>query len=93
MKKASPMQEITQAIEFIRKSASCLIYPPLALLHQTFLDEKALVNEKRSELLRKREDVRNEGYAAATRLMSPSKEQLPTISISYPELIDKQRSN
>ncbi len=93
MQKMSPTQKRPQAIERIAAAVSSLLYPPLAPLHQTFIEQKAGVNEKRSELLRKREIVRNEGYAAATRLMTPSAEQLQTIDLSYLELINKQRSS
>lgn len=82
-----------QAIDRIAMAVSSLIFPPLAPLYQAFIEQKAGINEKRAELLRKRENVRNEGYAAATRLMTPSEEQLHTIGVSYPELINKQRSS
>jgi len=80
-----------QAIERIAAAVSNLIFPPLATLHQAFIDQKEGVSQKRAELIRKREGIRNEGYAAAMRLMSPSTEQLQTIGSSYLELINKQR--
>lgn len=93
MQKMSPTQKKPQAIERIAAAVSSLLFPPLAPLHQTFIEQKVGISEKRSELLRKRESVRNEGYAAATRLMTPSAEQLQTIGVSYLELINKQRSS
>lgn len=93
MQKMSPTPKRPQAIERIAAAVSSLIFPPLALLYQAFIEQKAGISEKRSELLRKRESVRNEGYAAATRLMTPSAEQLQTIGVSYLELINKQRSS
>jgi len=93
MQKISPTQKRPQAIDRIATAVSSLIFPPLAPLYQAFIEQKAGINEKRAELLRKRENVRNEGYAAATRLMTPSAEQLQTIGVSYLELINKQRSS
>ncbi|WP_096294012.1 hypothetical protein [Nitrosomonas ureae] len=93
MQKMSPTPKRPQGIERISEAVSNLLPPPLAPLHQTFIEQKAGINEKRAELLRKRENVRNEGYAAATRLMTPSAEQLQTIGVSYLELFNKQRSS
>ncbi|QOJ23787.1 MAG: hypothetical protein HRU78_09080 [Gammaproteobacteria bacterium] len=92
MQKMSPTQKRPQAIERIAAAVSNLIYPSLAPLHQAFIEQKAGVNEKRAELIRKRENVRNDGYAAATRLMTPHTEQSQTIDLPYLELINKQRS-
>lgn len=82
-----------QAIERIAEAASNLLMPPLTPLHQTFMDQKLGVQEKRSELLRKQDECRNEGYAAAMRLMMPSAEQFQATRGSYLELIHKQRGN
>lgn len=92
MQKKAPTTKRPQAIERIAEAVSSLIYPSLAPLHQAFIEQKAGVNEKKAELIRKREDVRNEGYAAAIRLMTPNTEQSHTIDLSYLELINKQRS-
>ncbi len=92
MQKISPPQKKPQAIERIYNAASNLIYPPIEQLHQTFIEQKTAISEKRSELLRKRDEVSNEGYAAAIRLMMPDDEQLQTIGVSYLELVNKQRS-
>ncbi|MCE7914567.1 MAG: hypothetical protein DYH15_07760 [Nitrosomonas sp. PRO4] len=93
MQKISPTQKRPQAIDRIAAAVSSLIFPPLAPLYQAFIEQKAGINEKRAELLRKLENVRNDGYAAATRLLAPSEEQLQTIGLSYFELINKQRSS
>jgi len=93
MQKMSPTQKRPQAIDRIAMAVSNLIFPPLAPLNQAFIEQKAGVNEKRAELLRKRENVRHEGYAAATRLMTPSAEELQTMGVSYLEFINKQRSS
>lgn len=93
MQKKAPTTKKPQAIERIAEAVSSLIYPSLAPLHQAFIEQKAGINEKRAELIRKRENVRNEGYAAATQLLAPSEEQLHTIGVSYFELINKQRSS
>lgn len=89
----SPTTKKPQAIERIAEAVSSLIYPSLAPLHQAFIEQKAGINEKRAELIRKRENVRNEGYAAATRLMTPNTEQSQTIGVSYLEFFNKQRSS
>ena len=93
MEKLSPEKKKPKAIERISEAASNLLMPPLAPLHQTFMDQKFGAEEKRSELLRKREEIRNEGYAAAMRLMMPSAERLQATKGSYLELIHKQRGN
>ncbi len=82
-----------KAIERIAEAVSNLIFPPLASLYQAFLDQKTGVEQKQTELLRKREEVRNEGYEAATRFMAPTTEQIHNTGISYLELIKKQRGN
>lgn len=93
MEKPSTEKKIPQAIERIAEAASSLLMPPLAPLHQTFIEQKSGVEEKRSELLRKQNECRNEGYAAAMRLMMPSAEKLKETRDSYLELIHKQRGN
>lgn len=93
MKNTSPIQKKPQAIERITESVSNLLVPPLASLNQTFMDQKTDLNKKRSDLLRKRDEVSNEGFAAAMRLMSPSAEQLQAIKGSYLALINNQRGN
>ncbi len=91
MKDTTPAPKKPQAIEYISEAVSNLLVPPLASLHQTFMEQKTGVNEKRSELLNKREDIRNEGFAAAMRLMSASTDQLQMTKGSYLELVNKQR--
>ncbi len=93
MEKPSPKKERPQAIARIAEAASSLLIPPLAPLHQAFMEQKYGVEEKRSELLRKQDECRNEGYAAAMRLMMPSAERLQATRGSYLELIHKQRGN
>lgn len=92
MQKMTPTTKRPKAIERIAAAVSNLIYPSLAPLHQAFIEQKAGINEKRAELIRKREKVRNDCYAAATRLMTRSTEQPQTMDLSYLELINKQRS-
>ncbi len=91
MKNTPPPPKKPRAIERITEAVSNLLVPPLTSLHQTFMEQKTGVNEKRSELLNKREDIRNEGFAAAMRLMSASTDQLQTTRDSYLELVNKQR--
>ncbi len=93
MKKTSPAPKKPRSIERIAEAVSNLLVPPLTSLHQTFMEQKAGVNEKRSELLNKREDIRNEGFAAAMRLMSPNADQLQMTKGSYLELVNNQRGN
>ena len=85
-------QRQPQAITCIREAVSNLLMPPLAPLFQVFMDQKAGINEKRSELRMQMEDVRIEGYGAATRLMLPNAEHLQNSKGSYFERIHKQRS-
>lgn len=80
-----------KAIEQIAEAAAGLIVPPLTSLYQTFLDQKAGVEQKRAKLVRRREEIRSEGYEAATRFMTPNAEQVRNAGISYLELIKKQR--
>lgn len=91
MKNTSSAPKKPRAIEYIADAVSNLLVPPLTSLHQTFMEQKTDINEKRSELLNKREDIRNEGFAAAMRLMSASTDQLQTTRDSYLELVNKQR--
>jgi hypothetical protein len=80
-----------KSIERIAEAVSNLIVPSLAALYQTFLDQKAGIGQKRTELVRRREEVRNEGFEAATRFMAPTAEQIRNADISYLELIKRQR--
>ncbi len=91
MKNTPPAPKKPRAIEHIADAVSNLLVPPLTSLHQTFMEQKTGINEKRSELLNKREDIRNEGFAAAMRLMSANTDQLQTTRDSYLELVNKQR--
>lgn len=87
-----PAEKKNQAIQNIAEETSSLIVPSLTPLHQTFIERKDDLNAMRSELLRKIETVRNEGYAAATRLMTPNAEQSHILGTAYLELIDSKRS-
>lgn len=91
MQKVTPAQEKPLAIQRIGKSVSDLIFPPLAPLQQAFIDQKIAISEKRSELLRKRDEISNEGYEAAMRLMMSNKEHSKTTGDSYLQIINKQK--
>ena len=82
-----------KSIMRIAEAVSNLIFPSLAGLYQTFLDQKAGIDQKRAELLRRREEIRNEGFEAATRFMAPTAEQIRNAGISYLEFIKRQRGD
>ncbi len=82
-----------KAIQQIAEAVSSLIFPSLTPLYQTFLDQKTGIEQKRGELIRRRDEIRNEGYEAATRFMAPTAEQIQNAGISYLEVIKKQRGD
>lgn len=62
------MQSRHDGITRIFESVSKLIKPSLAPLYQVFLDRKKIVEDERTSLMRKIEEVRQEGFEAAVRL-------------------------
>lgn len=82
-----------QALEAIETSVSNLLIPTLSPLIRVFMEEKADINEKRSGLNQQMNDLRIEGYGAATRLMLPDAKTGQNTQGSYFERIQRQRGN
>lgn len=90
MQKVTPIPKEPSAIQIISQYVSNLISPPLALLQQTFIDQKLAIIEKRNELLRKRDETSNEGHEAAMRLMMLNEDLSQTYGNSYLQIINKR---
>ena len=80
----------SEGILRIKKSVSKLIKPPLEPLYQVFVDEKAAVQAERSELLRKIEELRQEGFEAAIQLMTLHPEPPHITNGSYFDRIENK---
>ncbi len=89
--KNSPHDKMPKATNRIHEAVSNLLIPPLSSLHQTFVETKAGVNKERSRLRRELEEIRNEGFEAAARLMLPDTEKLQRKPGSYIERIRGNR--
>lgn len=63
-----PLHE-TKPIKNIVEAASHLLMPDLRGLSLLFIEMKASINEERAACLRKKEQIKSEGFAAAMRLM------------------------
>ena len=82
-----------QALQAIETSVSTLTMPTLSPLIRVFMEKKADINEKRSSLNHQMNDLRIEGYGAATRLMLPDVETGQNAQGTYFERIQRQRGN
>jgi len=80
-----------EGIRRIYEAASKLVMPSLPPLYQVFLDEKAGVQAQRNELLRKQEELRQEGMEAAVRLMISGSDEFRIERRSYFEQIEQKR--
>lgn len=93
----SKTQQVTakkpHAIMRIAESVSNLLVPSLTPLHQTYRDQKAGIREKRAELLRKQQAILDEGYGAASRLMTLDAETVPVLDASYFKRISQQQGD
>ena len=77
-----PLQE-TQPIRNIAKAVSHLIMPDLPQLTRLLMDMRAGVNEEIAACLRKKEQIRAEGFAAAMRLMLPEEGEQRNMAGTY----------
>jgi len=89
--KNAQTNERPEAIARIYEAASNLLMPPLSSLHQTFVETKAGVNKERSRLRRELDEIRDEGFEAAARLMLPDTEKLQSKAGSYIERIQSNQ--
>jgi len=92
-KKSQAFTKKPHAIERIAESVSNLLVPSLAPLHQTYRDQKAGIRAKRAELLRKQQAILDEGYGAASRLMTLDAETVPVLDASYFKRISQQQGD
>lgn len=77
-----PLHE-TQPVKNIAKSVSRLIMPDLSPLIRLLIDMRAGISEERAACLRKKEQIKAEGFAAAMRLMLPEEEELRNMAGTY----------
>lgn len=83
----APLSE-TRAIQNIFNSVSHLIVPELSLLSLLLLDLKTGINSEKAQLRKLKEQAKNEGYAAAMRLMMPNDSQLEQAKGTYFERLE-----
>ena len=69
MNDARLVQDPPLWVERIRQSVSKLVKPPLTALPQVLLDTQAGVREERARLVSELDDIRQDGFEAATRLI------------------------
>jgi len=80
----------SKGIARIFESVSKLIKPSLAPLYQEFLDRKKIVADERTSLLRRLEEVRQEGFEAAVRLRLSCNDNFRIERGSYFERIEQK---
>lgn len=73
----------TAPIRAISETVSHLLVPDLGGLIQLFVELRAGLQEERAAILRRKEDIRSEAYAAAMRLMLSDPDAPPSLSRNY----------
>lgn len=73
----------TPAIRNIVEAVSHLLIPDFDGLIQLFVDMRAGIQEEKTALLRRKDDIRTEAYAAAMRLMLSDPDAPPSLPRNY----------
>jgi len=92
MNESKPLHQ-HQALQAIETSVSTLTMPTLSPLIRVFMEKKADINEKRAAINQQMDDLRIEGFGAATRLMLPDEKIGQNTQGTYFERIQQQRGD